>query len=493
MKKLKRIVSGCWPAVVLLGLVGPTGCISEEEIEREFQANRQRSYEILARVDDDPNNAALLATAGGELSMSRGMELALAHNKDVQTTRLRLMEAEGQVLEARSTALPEVTLSGSAMKNDSDVMGTEAETYDWQVLARQPLYLGGLSRAAIDAAAVFAYMTGQELRQTLQRVELEVRRVYLAALLARSLEEVTQKAKEDAKENLRLVRAKYRQGDALKFEVLRSEVRLRAIEAELIQRHNEYTVRVAELLNVIGVSQLSAVELTDRLEYEPAAVAEGDCLWWAMKYRPDLLIGESMIRLARDNVISERSSNRPKLYLQGTYREDKPGFGSSFTGQGGGWDKTMSGGLTLEWTAFDGLKTDGRVIQAKAELRKQEVALKKQEQQVQLEVTQALLDLQSSDEFVQSQMGNVSNAGEALRLAQVNFREGAGTSLDVISAELALATARSDYISAMHDYELAQLNLSAAVGTIGEQELPGLEGEGVEPMGEAVPSYDDTE
>ena len=76
----------------------------------------------------------------------------------------------------------------------------------------------------------------------------------------------------------------------------------------------------------------------------------------------------------------------------------------------------MYGGILVEWPVFDGLQTAGRVTKAKAEVRRHEVALKKLEQQIQLEVTEALLNVQSSREFVESQLGNVENAEEALRL-----------------------------------------------------------------------------
>ena len=164
-----------------------------------------------------------------------------------------------------------------------------------------------------------------------------------------------------------------------------------------------------------------------------------------------------------------------------------PGFSANFSGfgdegdEGGGggsvfvgkdWERTMSGGIVVEWPFFDGHATSGKIIKARALLQQQQVALSKLEEQVQLEVRQGLLNLQSSDEFMLSQIGNVDNAEESLRLAQVAFREGTATSLDVISAELSLSQARADYNQAVHDYQLSQLKLRAAIGVIGEEDIP---------------------
>ncbi|MBN1436605.1 MAG: TolC family protein [Sedimentisphaerales bacterium] len=463
--------------LVLFAGVLVCGCVSQEEVGRGFAQNRAVSYNRMVAVDGgDPNLAGELLVVSGDLSLARAMELAQEYNQSLAVQRARLLEAEGQMVEAISTAMPKVDLTSNALWNDNEVINVR-DSYQWQLLARQPLYLGGLSGAVIDAAAVFSYMVGQETRGVEQQVELQVRTLYLATLLAAELEGVSRQARVDASENLRLVEARYNQGEALRFELLRSRVRLRAIEAEIIQMHNEYLVSLAALLNEIGVSQLSDVTLTDELVYSEVAVDEGGCLRWAMLRRPDLLIGESLVRLARDNIAVEQSGDRPKVYFQAMYQEDRPGVG---VGSSRHWERTANAGLVLEWSVFNGRQTEGRVTQARAELHRQQSSLRQLEQQVQLETTQSLLTLESAKEFVESQRGNVADAEESLRLARVNFREGANTSLDVITEELQLATARSDYIQAVHGYQLAQLQLAAAVGVLGEMELTAIGTEDIE-------------
>ena len=481
-------------SLVIFGAGG--GCITQEKIAQEFQSKRRARAAALLSKTAEPEMIEP-EVISGPLSLADGIELALIHNKDVQTAKQQLIEAQGQMTEAIATALPSATFSGTGQRNDNTgLIAGPKETYQLQLLARQPLYLGGLTGAALDAAAAFSYMSQQLLRQSIQAVKLQVRQQYLQVLLARELARVSEQAQRDAEEFLLDTQKKLKFGTGTRFDVLRAEVRLRNVQAELIQRQNEVRLAIASLLNTLGVSQLSDVELTDQLEYQKNEASNNPCMLMALQHRPELLIGEAMIRLAKDNVISEQSGNRPKVFLQGMYQRSYPGaaanfkdLGKAFGGggedngedeEGGGmsfpsfdrvWDRTMFGGIMVEWSIFDGFLTDGRVTKAKAELRRQEIALSKMEQQVQLETTQALLNLESSDQFVQSQSGNVDNAEEALRLAQVRYREGAGTSLDVISAEVALAQARSAYNSAVHSYQVAQLMLEWATGTLGE-DLP---------------------
>ncbi|MCK5270926.1 MAG: TolC family protein [Sedimentisphaerales bacterium] len=465
-----------------------SGCNGQKKLVRDIQQSRQKRYEALVRLNGQEEKSDWQVLSG-PLNINECIELALRYNKDVQAAKLKLLEAKGEMIGAVSTALPKADFTGSAMRNDnSSIFGSQKETYELQLLVRQPLYLGGLIGTALDAARVFTYQKQQELRQTIQIVQLEVRQKYNAALLTEELVEVSIQEQRDATKLLGDTQIQLRHGVATRYDVLRAEVRLNAVEARLIRQQNEAQIALTRLLDVLGVSQGSQAKLTDKLTYEPIEAASSQCLEIAMKQRPDLLIGEAMVRLMKDNVAAEKAGNRPKVYLQGMYMRGYPGFAASFPSFGGNeedggdgflnfdnkkiWERTMSGGIVVEWPFFNGLATHGRVIKAKALHQQQQVTLRKLEQQCQLEITQALLNLQSSEKFVLSQQGNVTNAEEALRLAQVGFREGTISSLDVISSELALALARSNYHQAVYDYRLARLSLNAALGTLGEQPIP---------------------
>lgn len=469
-RAVARTISGRYLVFcVCLALVF-SGCVSQEELAKEFVANRRSSYALLSRTDTREAGLDQLELLSGALTIDECIDIALKHNKDVQTARVKLIEAKGRTTEAVATALPTGSFTGYAGLKDSDIMESTKDSYELGVLLRQPLYLGGLAATAIDAATVYAYMSQQELRQSIQELKRRVRQLYFDALLASELESVGRQAKRDAQKHLEDVRKKYKYGVGTRFDVLRAEVRLNGVEADLIKHQNGASVAVISILNELGVSQLSQIELGERLEYEPVAVLADSCLPLAMERRAELLIGEAMVRLAEDNIKGELSTNKPKVYLQGAYRRNNPAIGSSDNGRY--WDRTIEGAIAVEWLFFDGFRSDGRVVQARAERHRQLLGLRKTQEQVQMEVTRALLNLDSSERFVESQEGTVDNAEEALRLANVNFREGAGTSLDVISAEVALSSARSDYITAVHHYELSLLSLHAAIGTIGEESVP---------------------
>jgi outer membrane protein TolC len=58
----------------------------------------------------------------------------------------------------------------------------------------------------------------------------------------------------------------------------------------------------------------------------------------------------------------------------------------------------------------------------------------------------------------------VAKAEEDFAIAQVRYNAGVGTNLDVIDAQLALATAKTNYIQALYDYNTGKAKLDKAMG-----------------------------
>lgn len=58
----------------------------------------------------------------------------------------------------------------------------------------------------------------------------------------------------------------------------------------------------------------------------------------------------------------------------------------------------------------------------------------------------------------------IESAREALRIAQVRFREGVGTNLEVIAAQAALAEAEAARVQALLAFNTARAQLERAVG-----------------------------
>ena len=111
---------------------------------------------------------------------------------------------------------------------------------------------------------------------------------------------------------------------------------------------------------------------------------------------------------------------------------------------------------------------EGELIAAKARLKQREIELKSVEEDVFLDVRQALLNLKNADEYVESQQLNLQHAEEGLRLAMTGYREGVNTEVEIVDARSALTEARGNYYKALFDHSMARLSLDQARGLLGK-------------------------
>jgi len=131
------------------------------------------------------------------------------------------------------------------------------------------------------------------------------------------------------------------------------------------------------------------------------------------------------------------------------------------------WGDSWVAGVQLEIPIFDGLRREGRLIQEKALLQRRRIERMDAEESALLEIQQALLTLRDAEEFAESQRLNLQRAGEGLRLAEVGYREGVNTEVEVVDARAALTTARGLYYQAIYDHTVARLLLQRAMGILG--------------------------
>jgi hypothetical protein len=122
-------------------------------------------------------------------------------------------------------------------------------------------------------------------------------------------------------------------------------------------------------------------------------------------------------------------------------------------------------GFLGSWAVFDGFETKGRVMQARAQLEQSVNNYNDGVRQIILDVQEAISNLQTALETVQSQEASVVQATEAFRLAQERLDAGAGTQLDVLNAQTQLLTSQTNVLTARYDYitALAQYNLALAL------------------------------
>ena len=120
--------------------------------------------------------------------------------------------------------------------------------------------------------------------------------------------------------------------------------------------------------------------------------------------------------------------------------------------------------LTVSIPLWGNFQQPLQVSQAKAQQQDLQESVRARGLQVQTDVSQAYLTLQTAFQTIAIQDTNRTAAREQLQLATERYRVGSGTFFELLDAQVAALRAETDYINAGYDYHKALAALEAAVG-----------------------------
>ena len=477
--RLGRVVDVGWRMVAvgacLASVLAATGCVSREHVYADIYRNRQTAFQAWKRAKE--GQAGVQVVLKGDVTVASAVLIAMGNNKVLMSILEEKERAGGAVTESLSAILPRVDMEASYRRLDKvstfTVGGVAVPTghrsnYAVNFVLTQPIFRGGAISAGIRGAKISSYVADERVAETVQGVVHAARMGYYDVLLAQRLVTVSLGDLELAKAHLEDVEKKKDAGVVSQYDVLRARVEVSNVEAELIERQNALHLGTTSFLKTLGVSQESSVKFVDQLKYEEVNPDLGASVEQAYHERPEILQAELNVKLAKEALLEAWSGFLPSVDSSFTHSRARP---NPHVSSDDSWGHSWEAGITLRWALFDGLASWGRTQQAKADLRRAAIDLADVEEQVQLEVKQALLSLSDAEKFVKSQTDNLERAKEALRLAKAGYDAGVNTEIEMLDARQALSQTQALYYQAVHSHQVAKLNILRATGALKRAKL----------------------
>jgi outer membrane protein len=412
------------------------------------------------------------------LSLGDAARLAAKQSGASVAAYYRAEQARGRALESRSALLPHVSGSFSDGKRtfntasfglplpgfdpNGEVIGP-VRTIDvrGRVIANliDPASFGryrSAQAAAVGASAEAASVTNQAAAVATAQ--------YLRTLRAEA--QVSARAADSslAAELLGIAQRQLGAGVGVALDVTRARAQVATQHAQLIGARNERDRARLDLARAIGATSHSGIVLRDSLK--PVRIGpipnESEALAAAMKDRADLNAAVAAAETARRALRAARSEHFPTL---GVFADD-----GATSNSYSHLLNTYTYGLQVTLPIFEGFRTSARVQQQTAALREAEARQRDVELQVFTDVRGALLDLNASQEQLAAARERLALGEQEVAQSRERFRAGVAGNADVITAQLNLDSARSQYIDALASLEMARVSLARAQGHL--LELP---------------------
>jgi len=446
------------------------GCFDTHGLQSDVLASRENRFADWR--SEKRGEDVQRPTLSGPLSLDDGIMTALRNSRQIQLAVLERVKAGARVQEAWSQALPDLDLGATyshlGQAPSATFSGTTVEigardNYGLTATLSQPLYRGGAVSAGVRGARIYSVLVDEQMRGTRQAVIFAARKAYYDARLALELKRASGDAVSVARRHLEDVDKNVKAGKLADFDRLRAEVELKTLIAQNVEDENRYHVALTTLLNVLGVSQESQIELSEPLHYRPLTPGLDESVHTAFTQNSDILQAELTIRLQREAVNVARAGYYPKMDAFVQNEETKPNPTDETQNSFG---NLWSAGLSVTYRVFDGFKTRSQVREAETQLQQYEVTLRDTEERTLLQIKQAILSIEDASKEVVAQQANVEEAKEAQRLAELGFSQGVRLQVEVLDAQRALTSAEATCATAVYNHELARLQLEQATGTL---------------------------
>ena len=147
----------------------------------------------------------------------------------------------------------------------------------------------------------------------------------------------------------------------------------------------------------------------------------------------------------------------------GLFRQESNFEGNSDIGPDR-WFSYSAVGLSLSWSLFTGLQRNYQIQQQKVEIQKLENSLTQFESQVRVEVEQQGVLLRNANNNLEVQKENMELAQNIFDISEIKYKEGVGSSLEVVNADNELKQAQTNYFNALFDAVIAKIDLTRAIG-----------------------------
>ena len=407
------------------------------------------------------------------LTLGDAARMAARNNASAIEARYRTEQANARITQSRSELLPSASayVQENGRSFNTATFGIPFPGFDPRGQVIGPVNLldarGRVSENFLDFAALqrvkSARTTARAFGATAENeAELSAQNAASAYLRAQRADAQLGARQADsvlADSLLGIAQEELRAGVGVALDVTRAQSQFASVRAQLIVARNERDRSRLDLLRSLGQPLTANVTLADslsKLDIRDTTIDEAGAIEQAMHARPDLRAADEQIRAAQQQVTAIKAERLPSLSAFGDY-----GYIGNDRYLG-----TYDWGVQVSIPIFDGLHREGRIEEAKAMANEIDVRRRDLRQQVAIEVRGALLDLASARQEADAVREALRLAQQEVAQAQERFRAGVAGNADVITASLALNSARTQAVDALASYQGAKVALARAVGSV---------------------------
>jgi multidrug efflux system outer membrane protein len=381
----------------------------------------------------------------GDERLKRLIDIALKNNRDLRVSVLNIEQARALYQVRRADESPTVGIGAIGSRQPSG-SGSIVSVYT-AGLAVTSYELDFFGRVrSLSAAALAQYLSTEEARKNVQIALISsVANTYLNLLADDELLAVTRSTLLTREDSLRLTKLRFDVGAASEIDYRQAESLLEGARAALAALIRQRAADENALVLLLGQSMpvdlpqglsIASQKLINDLPVGVPSVV--------LTRRPDVRQAEQQLIAANANIGAARAAFFPRITLTGSAGSASTQLSGLFKGGSAAWSYMPQ----LLLPIFDAGRNQANLDAANAS---RDIAIAQYEKAIQTafrEVSDSLAGRATLGEQVRAQEAQANAEAARFRLADLRYRNGAASYLDVLDAQRSLYTAQLAVVQA---------------------------------------------
>ncbi len=428
------------------------------------------------------------------LTLDECRQLGMEHNKTLEIARISVKMANEMKKQAFTEFLPYISMNGSYIRSDRDISllaenislpvyaQSGSQTGEYVVIPEnmldintrniftgnisftQPVFLGGrikelynMSKSAVKLAEATEKNKNEELLLEIDEAYWRVISVQNKLYLAQEYRNLLAKMDSD-------VAVMVAEGVATKSDQLKVKVKLNEAEVMVTKAENGLQLSKMALNQLCGIDidtdiRLADTELTKTNDDIPVLIP----MEQAFENRSEIQCIEQVLNMAKSGQKMMLSRFLPNVALTGAYTLSNPnpynGFKQEF---GGGFNVALVAHVPL-FHFGEGLYA---INAAKSKEKMANLQLEDLKEKISLQMKQNSYKVAESIRKRNATLKNIEKAQENLNCANAGFEEGVITATDLLGAQTAWLSAKSEDIDAAIEVKLNIVYFQKSMGIL---------------------------
>ena len=392
--------------------------------------------------------AAGSASAQLRLTLDDAIQMALSENPTIKVADLDVERYDYVKKETRGNLLPSLSASG-----------------EYTRAIEKSTMRGGISFGADNTLVA------------------EVKKAFYNILLAEQSLATLEESRATIQRTVDDTKVKFEQGVASEYDYLTAQVELSNLLPTITQTKNSIRVAMLQLKMYLSVPEALSIELVGNLdEMKDVVLAGGETLSTDVSRNSDLRALDIQAEMLRYQLKTTNAARIPTVAAFGSatitgndmedFRKMVSGGAEAGTGEAVAdlnsskyfWTHPISVGVQISIPIFSGLKNSYKSRQVKNQIEQLDLQRDYAQRQTTVAVESAINNLLTARETMLAQARTMAQADKAYHISDTRFRAGAGTILELNSAQLNRTQAHLNYSQAIYDYLSAQADYDRIVG-----------------------------